>query len=92
MAGELDPRLIGLLKAALGFVDALRDIGVEGEIAVRLGRDGAQRLRDMVDPHGRSGISLAGLDFEWPDGEPLQAFAEYDNDGLGHDEETPAAT
>ena len=49
MSGELDPRLIGLLRASLGFVDALRDIGVEGEIAVRIDRDGARRLVQLVD-------------------------------------------
>lgn len=92
MAGELDPRLIGLLKASLGFVDALRDLGVEGEIAVRLDRDGARRLQDIMDTRGKPGIRLAGLVFEWPNAEPVEAFAENDNDGLVHDEETPAAT
>lgn len=29
MPGERDIRLIGLLRATLGFVDGLRDIGVE---------------------------------------------------------------
>lgn len=92
MAGELDPRLIGLLKASLGFVDALRDIGVAGEVTVRLDRDGARRLREIVDSRGRPGVRMAGLAFEWPHAEPAQAFAENDNSGLAHEGETPAAT
>ena len=53
MSGELDPRLIGLLRASLGFIDALRDIGVEGDIAVKLDRDGARRLVQVVDVRDR---------------------------------------
>ncbi|WP_146256138.1 hypothetical protein [Aestuariivirga litoralis] len=93
MAGELDPRLIGLLRASLGFIDALRDIGVEGEIAVRLDRDGARRLVNVVDvkDRGRHGVNIAGLRFEWPKTDPVEAFAENDNDGaLPLEDETPA--
>jgi hypothetical protein len=90
MAGELDPRLIGLLRASLGLVDALRDIGVEGEIAVRLDWEGAARLREVVAAPG-TGLRLAGLAFEWPKTEPVEAFAENDNSGLPRlDDETPA--
>lgn len=93
MAGELDPRLIGLLKASLGFVDALRDIGVEGEIAVRLDRDGARQLVNLVDvrDRGRNGVRIAGLRFEWPKTDPVEAFAENDNStALVLEDETPA--
>jgi len=93
MADELDPRLIALLRASLGFVDALRDIGVEGEIAVRLDRDGARRLVQVVDARdrGRHGVNIAGLRFEWPKTDAVEAFAENDNITLGLlDEETPA--
>lgn len=93
MSGELDPRLIGLLRASLGFVDALRDIGVEGEIAVRIDRDGARRLVQLVDvrDRGRHGVNIAGLQFEWPKTDPVEAFAENDNSSLGPlEDETPA--
>ena len=93
MSGELDPRLIGLLRASLGFIDALRDIGVEGEIAVRLDRDGARQLVNLVDvrDHGRNGVNIAGLRFEWPKTDPVEAFAENDNNTvLMLDDETPA--
>jgi hypothetical protein len=93
MAGELDPRLIGLLRASLGFVDALRDIGVAGEIAVRLDREGARHLLQVVGTRGRAGTRLAGLAFEWPKEEPVEAFAENDNIGLVlAEDETPALT
>lgn len=89
--GDMDPRLIGLLKASLGLVDALRDIGVVGDITVMLDRDGASGLQALVDDRGRSSISLAGLRFEWPKTDPVQAFAENDNGGtLGFEEESPA--
>lgn len=93
MAGELDPRLIGLLRASLGFVDALRDIGVQGEISVRLDRDGARSLVNVIDTEnrGRHGISIAGLRFEWPKTDPVEAFAENDNiGGLPLEDDTPA--
>ena len=90
MAGELDPRLIGLLKASLGLVDALRDIGVQGEIAVRLDRDDARQLLNVVDIRGTSASRLAGLTFEWPKADPVEAFAENDNDGSLAEDETPA--
>ena len=95
MAGELDPRLVGLLRASLGFIDALRDIGVEGDVTVRLDRDGARRLVDVVDvrDRGRNGVNIAGLRFEWPKTDAVEAFAENDNDllvlSLGEDD-TPA--
>ncbi|MCA3561296.1 MAG: hypothetical protein IOC82_09755 [Aestuariivirga sp.] len=94
MSGELDPRLVGLLKASLSFIDALRDIGVEGEIAVKIDRDGARQLVNVVDVHerGRNGVNIAGLRFEWPKTDAVEAFAENDNDGdlpLVNDE-TPA--
>lgn len=93
MSGELDPRLIGLLRASLGFIDALRDIGVEGEVAVRLDRDGARQLVNLVDvrDRGRNGVNIAGLRFEWPKTDPVEAFAENDNNTvLMLDDETPA--
>jgi len=91
MAGELDPRLIGLLRASLGFADALRDIGVQGEITVRIDRDDARQLLNVIDVRGKSGARLAGLTFEWPKADPVEAFAENDNDTLGlTDDETPA--
>lgn len=93
MSDQLDPRLIGLLKASLGFIDALRDIGVQGEIAVRLDRDGARSLVNVVDvrDRGRNGVNIAGLRFEWPKTDPVEAFAENDNDGsIGLGDETPA--
>lgn len=93
MAGELDPRLIGLLRASLGFVDALRDIGVDGEITVRLDRDGARRLVQVVDAgdRGRHGVNIAGMRFEWPRTDAVEAFAENDNTLLGSlEDETPA--
>jgi hypothetical protein len=91
MAGELDSRLIGLLKASLGLVDALRDIGVQGEIAVRLDRDDARQLLNVVDIRGTTEARLAGLTFEWPKADPVEAFAENDNDGLPlAGDETPA--
>ena len=93
MSGQLDPRLIGLLRASLGFIDALRDIGVEGEIAVRLDRDGARQLVNLVDvrDRGRNGVNIAGLRFEWPKTDPVEAFAENDNNTvLMLDDETPA--
>lgn len=93
MAGELDPRLIGLVRAALGFVDALREVGVEGEIAVRLDRDGARQLVKVVDvrDRGRHGIGIAGLRFEWPKTDPVEPFADNDNDiALAREGETPA--
>ena len=93
MAAELDHRLIGLVRAALGFVDALRDVGVEGEIAVRLDRDGARQLVKVVDvrDRGRNGVNIAGLCFEWPKTDQVEAFAENDNDiALVMEDETPA--
>lgn len=91
MAGELDPRLIALVRASLGFVDALRDIGVQGEIAVRLARDDARQLLNVVDVRGTTGTRLAGLTFDWPNTDPVEAFAENDNVGLAlSEDETPA--
>ena len=91
MAGELDPRLTTLLRASLGLVDALRDIGAQGEIAVRLTRDDARQLLNVVDIRGAGGARLAGLTFEWPKVDPVEAFAENDNDGLALvDDESPA--
>lgn len=90
MAGELDPRLIGLLRASLAMMDALRDIGVQGEVAVRLDWDGAHCLREVVEAK-TNGLRLAGLTFEWPKVEPVEAFAENDNGGLALiEDETPA--
>lgn len=92
MPVERDFRLIGLLRATLGFVDGLRDIGVEGEIAVRLDRAGARRLLDVVDARGGNSVRLAGLTFEWPKGEPLEALAANDNDGAPTlEDEAPAS-
>jgi hypothetical protein len=92
MPGERDIRLIGLLRATLGFVDGLRDIGVEGEIAVRLDRAGARRLLDVVDARRGYPVRLAGLTFEWPKHEPLEALAANDNHGGPPlEDETPAS-
>lgn len=91
MDGELDPRLIGLLRATLDFVDALRDVGVASDIAVRLDREGALHLLRVAQARGRDGISLAGLRFEWPSADPVEAFAENDNNSsLALDDESPA--
>ena len=91
MSGELDPRLIALLRASLGFVDALRDIGIQGEIAVRLERDDARQLLNVVDVRGKAGARLAGITFEWPKADPVEAFAENDNNGLAlTEDDTPA--
>jgi hypothetical protein len=92
MPGECDIRLIGLLRATLGFVDGLRDIGVEGEIAVRLDRTGARRLLDVVDARGVYPVRLAGLTIEWPRHEPLEALAANDNAHVpALEDETPAS-
>lgn len=91
MAGDMDPRLVSLLRASLGLVDVLRDIGVEGEIGVSLDRAGARALLTLLDARGQSSVGIAGLTFAWPKEEPLQAFAENDNGGLQYDDgETPA--
>ncbi len=92
MPGERDIRLIGLLRATLGFVDGLRDIGVEGEIAVRLDRTGARRLLDVVDARGGYPVRIAGLTFEWPKSEPLEVWAANDNDRApAQEDEAPAS-
>lgn len=82
MAADMDPRLIGLLRASLDFVDALREIGVEGEIGVRLDRDGGLRLMQLVEARGDTRAYLAGISFEWPKALPPQALAANDNDAL----------
>jgi len=48
MPSEVDPRLVRLLKASLGLVDALRDAGVAGGIAVSLGRDDGLSVLQLV--------------------------------------------
>lgn len=48
MPSEVDPRLVRLLKASLGLVDALRDAGVTGGIAVSLDRQGGLSVLQMV--------------------------------------------
>lgn len=52
MPSDVDPRLVKLLRASLGFADALRDAGVEGEIAVRLARAGGLRVLTVVAGSG----------------------------------------
>lgn len=48
MPSEVDPRLVRLLKASLGFVDALRDAGVGGGISVSLDREGGLGVLQLV--------------------------------------------
>ena len=48
MPGEIDPRLINLLQGVMGFSDALRDAGAQGDITIRLGRQDGLRLLDRV--------------------------------------------
>jgi len=47
-SSDVDPRLVRLLKASLGLVDALRDSGVAGDIAVRLNREGGLSVLKLV--------------------------------------------
>ena len=54
MAGELDVRLIGLLKATLGLVDALHDMGGAQRVAVKLDRAaGLPHPEDFSVPQDR---------------------------------------
>jgi len=48
MPGEIDPRLVGLLKASLGLADVLRDMGAGGALDLRLDREGGLALLDLV--------------------------------------------
>lgn len=48
MHGDVDPRLMGLLKGVLDFSDALRDAGATGEISVHLGRGDGLALLELV--------------------------------------------
>lgn len=48
MRSDVDQRLVRLLKASLGLVDALRDSGVAGEIAVSLNREGGLQVLQLV--------------------------------------------
>jgi hypothetical protein len=59
MHGEVDPRLIGVLQAVMGFSDSLRDAGVGGEVNVRLNREDGLLLLALV-----SGSSDASAE-EW---------------------------
>jgi len=59
MHGEVDPRLIGMLQAVMGFSDSLRDAGVTGEVNVRLNREDGLLLLQLV-----SGTSEADAE-EW---------------------------
>lgn len=90
MAADMDPRLIGLLRASLDFVDALRDIGVAGEIGVVLEREGGARLSELVEVRGGTSARIAGLAFEWPKAPPRQALVANDNDALAVGDGTPA--
>lgn len=78
MAAELDPRLIGLLRASLDLVDALRDIGVAGEIGVRLDAEAGARISQLVDASDNR-CNLAGLVFGWPKPVLERALAANDN-------------
>ncbi|MFO1130924.1 MAG: hypothetical protein U1E16_02750 [Hyphomicrobiales bacterium] len=90
MAADMDPRLIGLLRASLEFVDALRDIGVTGEIGVLLDRDGGARLTELVEVRGATNARIAGLAFEWPKAVPQRALVANDNAALAVGDESPA--
>lgn len=59
MHGEVDPRLIGVLQAVMGFSDSLRDAGVAGEMSVRLNREDGLLMLQLV-----AGASDAGAE-EW---------------------------
>ena len=48
MVGEVDHRLVGFLQGAIGFLDALRDVGARGEVAVSLSRDSGLQLLQLV--------------------------------------------
>lgn len=90
MAGELDPRLVNLLRATLGLVDALRAIGGGRQVAVRLDRAGGLQLRQLAGARAGNSIGLAGVTFEWPKSLHLEGLAANDNGGLGGAGETPA--
>lgn len=90
MAADIDPRLIALLRASLDFVDALRDLGIEGGIGVRLDRVGGERLMQIVDARGGTSVGVAGLDFEWPKALLPEALATNDNDARTLGDGTPA--
>lgn len=82
MAEELDPNLVSLLKAALGLVDALRDIGAERRVAVRLDRAAGLRLRQLAGARAGNSVALAGITFEWPKALNLETLAANDNDSI----------
>ena len=48
MHGDVDPRLMDLLKGVLDFSDALRDAGAAGQISVHLGRCDGLMLLELV--------------------------------------------
>ena len=48
MHGDVEPRLMDLLKGVLDFSDALRDAGAVGEITVHLGRGDGLMLLELV--------------------------------------------
>lgn len=51
MNGDIDNRLVGLLRASLRFSDALRDVGAKGGIAVSLDRDDGLALLKLLAGH-----------------------------------------
>jgi len=83
MAGELDPSLVSLLKAALGMVDALRDIGAERGVVVKVDRIAGLRLRQLAGARAGNRVALAGVTFEWPKALDLETLAANDNDSIG---------
>lgn len=89
MAGELDPCLVGLLKAALGLVDALHDMGAERGVAVKLDRAAGLKVRQLAGARAGNSIKLAGVTFEWPKAMDLQASAANENDIMGRLDGTP---
>lgn len=90
LPGELDPRLINLLKASLGLVDALRDIGSGRDVEVRLDRAGGLLLRQFAGPRAGNRIEMAGLAFSWPAAVDMETWAANDNDYAVRGGETPA--
>jgi len=82
MAGELDPTLVNLLRATLGLVDALHDIGAERRVAVRLDRAAGLRLRQLAGARAGNSVALAGITFEWPKALDLETLAVNDNDSI----------
>lgn len=55
MRHEVDVRLVRLLRASLGLADALRDIGVNGDISVKLNRESGLSVLQLVSGSQEAG-------------------------------------